>query len=786
MLKKSLIVTALAAACCVTAGGQNYPKLGVDPIDKVVNAMTLDEKLDILVGAAGIDSDSPATVGNYAKLVPGAAGQTKAIPRLGIPAIVTADGPAGVRISPTREGTDRTFYCTHFPVETAVSATWNTVLAGEIGRCMGNEALHYGVDVLLAPATNIMRNPLNGRNFEYYSEDPLLAGKVCAAVVSGVQSNGVGTSLKHFALNNQETNRTSNDVIGSPRTFREIYLKPFEIVVKEAEPWTVMTSYNRINGTMSSERADLITSILRGEWGFGGMVMTDWYGGEYATAQMEAGNDLLMPGKTAQIAELRRAVTGGHLSMDIIDRNVRHILELIVKTPRFKGYVADNNPDLKAHAAEARNVATEAVVLLKNEGAALPLASGVKDVAVFGCTSYDFIAGGTGSGDVNHAYVVNLMEGLSNAGLKVDKTLRKAYETYIPKAKAALPKPQGRLASFMPKQLVPEMEISQKVLAGAVKRNDAAVITIGRTSGEFMDRRMEGNFCMTAAELKMIGDVCDAFHKAGKKVVVILNVCGPVETYNWTSQPDAILCTWLPGQEGGNAVADVLTGKECPSGRLPMTWVRKYSDVNNRADFPMPASLSSELIQAAIEGNISRRTTGTRRNFDYTEYNEGIYVGYRYYTTEGTNVAYPFGYGLSYTSFTKTQPVVSLNANGDLTVKTTVKNTGSVAGKDVVEVYVAAPGKDMPKPARELKGFAKTRKLQPGESQTVELTIPYASLASFNEKDSQWQVEGGTYRVMVAADAADASPLAVTVNVKAGVTEKVEPWLGGEGMKNEK
>lgn len=301
-----------------------------------------------------------------------------------------------------------------------------------------------------------------------------------------------------------------------------------------------------------------------------------------------------------------------------------------------------------------------------------------------------------------------------------------------------------------------------------------------------MDRRMEGNFCMTAAELKMIGDVCDAFHKAGKKVVVILNVCGPVETYNWTSRPDAILCTWLPGQEGGNAVADVLTGKECPSGRLPMTWVRKYSDVNNRADFPMPDSISSELIQAAIEGNISRRTTGTRRNFDYTEYNEGIYVGYRYYTTEGTNVAYPFGYGLSYTSFTKTQPVVSLNANGDLTVKTTVKNTGSVAGKDVVEVYVAAPGKDMPKPARELKGFAKTRKLQPGESQTVELTIPYASLASFNEKDSQWQVEGGAYRVMVAADAADASPLAVTVNVKAGVTEKVEPWLGGEGMKNEK
>ncbi len=672
--------------------GQNYPKLGVDPIDKVISAMTLDEKLDMVIGAAGIDTDASSTIGSSAERVPGAAGQLNAIPRLGIPAIVVADGPAGVRINPTREGTKQTFYCTHFPVATVVSSTWNTELANQIGKAMGDETRHYGVDVLLAPATNIMRNPLNGRNFEYYSEDPLLAGKICAAVVNGVQSNGVGTSVKHFALNNQETNRTSNNVIGSPRTFREIYLKPFEIVVKEAQPWTIMTSYNKINGTMSSERADLVTEILRHEWGFNGMVMTDWFGGQFAEAQMQAGNDLLMPGKKSQREELKKAIVNGHMSLEIIDRNIRHILEFIMKTPTFKGIEADNKPDLKAHATVTRNAATEGMVLLKNDGNVLPLEGSTKKVAVFGRTAYDFIAGGTGS-------------------------------------------------------------------------------------GEFLDRKVSSNFNLTMAEQSMINGVCDEFHKAGKKVVVILNVCGPVETASWTSKPDAILNVWLPGQEGGNSVADVLTGKECPSGRLPMTWPLTYNDVNNKADFPMPDEISNETISKTLEGFTDKRTNGSTRNFDYTEYNEGVYVGYRYYTTKNVKVAYPFGYGLSYTTFEKSVPEAKVNADGDITVKVSVKNAGKTAGKEVVEVYVSAPGKDMDKPARELKGFAKTRKLAPGEAQTVEITIPYESLASFNEKDSRWQVEGGEYKVMVADNAADAAPLTATVTEKAGITETVRPCL---------
>lgn len=757
--------------------GQNYPKLGVDPIDKVISAMTLDEKLDMVIGAAGIDTDASSTIGSSAERVPGAAGQLNAIPRLGIPAIVVADGPAGVRINPTREGTKQTFYCTHFPVATVVSSTWNTELANQIGKAMGDETRHYGVDVLLAPATNIMRNPLNGRNFEYYSEDPLLAGKICAAVVNGVQSNGVGTSVKHFALNNQETNRTSNNVIGSPRTFREIYLKPFEIVVKEAQPWTIMTSYNKINGTMSSERADLVTEILRHEWGFNGMVMTDWFGGQFAEAQMQAGNDLLMPGKKSQREELKKAIVNGHMSLEIIDRNIRHILEFIMNTPTFKGIEADNNPDLKAHATVTRNAATEGMVLLKNDGNVLPLEGSTKKVAVFGRTAYDFIAGGTGSGDVNHAYVISLTEGLKNAGLKIDKTVQKAYEKYIPAAKAAQKSDKELIGQFMPKKLIDEMQIADDMLAKAAKDNDMAIITIGKTSGEFLDRKVSSNFNLTMAEQSMINGVCDEFHKAGKKVVVILNVCGPVETASWTSKPDAILNVWLPGQEGGNSVADVLTGKECPSGRLPMTWPLTYNDVNNKADFPMPDEISNETISKTLEGFTDKRTNGSTRNFDYTEYNEGVYVGYRYYTTKNVKVAYPFGYGLSYTTFEKSVPEAKVNADGDITVKVSVKNAGKTAGKEVVEVYVSAPGKDMDKPARELKGFAKTRKLAPGEAQTVEITIPYESLASFNEKDSRWQVEGGEYKVMVADNAADAAPLTATVTEKAGITETVRPCL---------
>ena len=658
-----------------------------------------------------------------------------------------------------------------------MSSTWNSNLVKAVGAAIGDEVKHYGVDVLLAPATNIQRNPLNGRNFEYYSEDPLLAGKITAAMIAGVQSNGVGTSLKHFALNNQETNRTNNNVIGNPRTFREIYLKPFEIAIKESHPWTVMTSYNKINGTYTSERADLLTEILRHEWGFNGMVMTDWYGGQHATMQMEAGNDLLMPGKLSQREELRKAILNGNLSMEIIDRNIKNILEYIIKTPRFNGYVADNNPDLKAHAQVTRNAAIEGMVLLKNNRNALPFTKNIKNLAAFGFTSYDFIAGGTGSGDVNHAYVVSLIDGLKNGGFSIDESIKKSYEEYIPEAKAKMPKPTGQFAAFLPKKLIPEMELSDVDILNAAKNDDAAVITIGKTSGEFGDRSIKTNFNLTDAEKKMISDVTRIFHKEGKKVVVILNVCGVIETQSWISQPDAVLISWLPGQEGGNSVADIISGKESPSGRLPMTWPLSYNDVPSKNDFPDPDEISDDELMNSLKGFTEQHTEGSGKNFDITTYNDGIYVGYRYYTTKNIPVSFPFGYGMSFTSFEYGKPNVEKDGNGNIKVSVNVRNNGKMAGKEVVQVYVSAPGKDMNKPARELKGFAKTKRLAIGESETVTINIPFESLASFNDQSNCWQVESGIYKVMVAKNAADLKPLTTTVYEEGKITENVRPCL---------
>lgn len=779
-----MIQRIILTSCAICAGatfvfGQTAtaPQLGIAPVSEVIKAMTLDEKIELIVGSAGNQmTNMSATIGNQAQIVPGAAGQINGIPRLGIPTTVVADGPAGLRIDPKRKDTDQTFYCTHFPVATVMGSTWNPELVRSVGRAMGDEVLHYGVDVLLAPATNIMRNPLCGRNFEYYSEDPLLAGKICSQMVGGIQENGVGTSLKHFALNNQETNRTGNNVIGTPRAFREIYLKPFEIVVKESQPWTVMTSYNLINGTMSSERADLVTEILRNEWGFKGVVMTDWYGGRDAAAQMEAGNDILMPGKAQQKAEIKRAVLNGKLSREMIDRNVHHILEYILRTPRFKNYKYDNSPDLKAHAQVARSTATEGMVLLRNLKQTLPINNKVKNVALFGNTSYDFIAGGTGSGNVNHAYVVSLLDGLKNAGFSLDQNIASAYEQYIPEAKNNMPKPANPLEAFLPGRFIPEMSLGNIDMASAAKYNDIAVITIGKQSGEFLDRNIDDNFNLTKEEKQMIANVCQTFHKAGKKVVVILNVCGVIETKSWIDQPDAVLLSWLPGQEGGNSVSDILTGKETPSGRLPMSWPLSYDDVLSKNDFPTPDSIKVNDIFGMFMGK-GIGEGKNKRNVDYTEYNDGIFVGYRHYLSNNVPVAFPFGYGQSYTTFAYNGFKADKADNGDIRVTVNVKNTGKYSGKEVVQVYVAAPGNDMRKPTRELRGFAKTKTLAPGEQQQVDITVPYTELASFCEAESQWQVESGDYRVMVARNAAEPKPLCAVVNENGAVTEKVEPCL---------
>lgn len=751
----SLAAIALLASC---ASGDL--KLNENNIDEIVEAMTLEEKA-LLITGVGMDRQDTlnltATIGESADLVPGAAGSTHAIPRLGIPAVVLSDGPAGLRINPTREGDENTYYCTHFPIGSLLSSTWNQELVEEVGKAIGNEVLEYGADVLLAPGMNIHRNPLNGRNFEYYSEDPVLTGKTAAAYVRGVQSNGVGTSIKHFAVNSQETNRTGTNAIVGTRALREIYLKGFEIAVKESDPWTVMTSYNYLNGTYTSESKDLIEDVLRGDWGFKGTVMTDWYGGKDAVAQVVAGNDMLQPGRITQYTDIVEGVKSGKLDIADVNRNVKRILQLIVRSPRFKGYKYSNKPDLEAHAKVTRQSATEGMVLLENKGT-LPLAESTKKVALFGITSYDFIAGGTGSGNVNRAYTVSLVEGLKNVGYTVDDAVKGQYEKYLEEVKAAKAKEEEkdpaakRLAAFMPPVLPTEFVPAKADIAAAVASNDVAIITLGRISGEFADRTT-ANFNLSKEEKSLIDAVSGAFHAAGKKVVVVLNTGGVIETASWKNTPDAVLLAWQAGQEGGNSVADVLSGKVSPSGKLPQTWPIKLEDHASTKNFPRGEDWGLDL-SAFMGGAIETEAKALKEFWDYSNHEEGIYVGYRWFDKQNMNVSYPFGYGLSYTTFEYSDAAVK--AEGDkISVSVTVKNTGKVEGKEVVQVYASAPASQLDKPVKELKAFAKTKSLKPGESETLTMVVNAADLASFVEESNSWEVEAGTYKFLIGASSRD-------------------------------
>ncbi|MBR0259388.1 MAG: glycoside hydrolase family 3 protein [Prevotella sp.] len=756
-MKRTVLFLTTAAVVvfgCAPADKQ-APKNTIDQ-QEVIGKLSLEDKAHFVIGTGmeGFSGDN-AVIGATKSLVPGAAGTTYPLDSLGIPAVVLADGPAGLRIDATREGDTATYYCTHFPIGTLLASTWNTKLVEEVGQAIGEEVKEYGADVLLAPALNIMRNPLCGRNFEYYSEDPVVAGKTAAAYIAGVQKNDVGTSIKHFAANNQETNRMNTDARISQRALREIYLKGFEIAIKESKPWTVMTSYNYINGTYASESKDLVETILRDEWGYEGTVMTDWFGGKDGAKQMWAGNDMLQPGKAEQFDSIVAGVKSGKLAESDLDRNVARILNLVEKSPRFQGYQYSNKPDLKAHAAVTRQSAAEGMVLMKNEKA-LPFAENVKNVALYGNTSYDFIAGGTGSGNVNHAYVVSLLDGLKNGGYTVSEELKTAYESYLAdakkKAEEALeeqakkdPK-NAMLVKFLPQPLPAEKLFTPDELTKQAEASDIAVITLGRLSGEFLDRKV-ADFNLSDSERLLLYQVCDVYHKANKQVVVLLNIGGVIETASWKDLPDAILCAWQAGQEGGNSVVDVLSGKQSPSGKFTMTWPIKFTDAYSSKNFPIDEDPRIDMLNQGKKGNV--------RNVDFTEYEEDVYVGYRYFDSFDVPVSYPFGYGLSYTTFEYSDAKIE-QKNDIYDVTVTIKNTGDREGKEVVELYVAAPdSKAANKPAKELKAFAKTKNLKPGENETLTLSITADQLASFDEAASAWVVTEGEYQFLVAASAAD-------------------------------
>lgn len=745
---KKMVLAVAVGALSVTMTAQTAPQLNANNIEEVIKAMTLEEKAQLLVGG-GNDGfvGSGAMLGHQKKFVPGAAGTTVAIPRLGIPATVQCDGPAGVHIDAHREGDSRNYYATGFPVGTCLASTWNTDLVRKVGEAIGNETLEYGCDVVLGPGMNLHRNPLCGRNFEYYSEDPVVTGLMGTAFVLGVQSQGVGVSAKHFAVNSQESDRTRVDERLSQRALRELYLKGFEMMVRKSNPWTIMSAYNKVNGVYAQGNKDLLTNILRNDWGYKGIVETDWIGKREdlpVEQEVAAGNDLMMPGYPAQVKDIVNAVKSGKLDVNDVDRNVRRMLEYIVKTPRFKGYKYSGEPDLKAHAAITRQSSTEGMVLLKNN-AALPI-RGLKTVALFGVNSYDFMSGGLGSGAVNVGYSVDMVTGLKNIGVATTPQLTEIYQNYVKYAKAKLKADKNPMMWFLnqgqPK--LDEIDITERCVANEEPKADAAIITIGRQAGEGMDRQINGEFNLSKTEQDMIFRVSDAFHAKGKKVIVIINSGSVMETASWRDRVDAILVAWQPGIEGGNSVADILTGKVNPSGKLTMTWPIAATDHPSTANFAKEYDMYTyKNMEGWGKGNIP--------GVDFSNHEEDIYVGYRYFDTFKKDVAYPFGFGLSYTTFEMGKP--SVKANGkNIEVSVTVKNTGKVAGKQVAQVYVTAPKGAYEKPAKELKAFGKTRELKPGESQTLKMTLEKRDLASFDEANSQWKVDAGNYLFQVGTD----------------------------------
>ena len=712
-------------------------------VDDILSEMSAEEKVSLVVGAG------------FSKLVHGASGETRAIDRLGVPSVVLSDGPAGVRIYPARLAVEATFYATAFPSEIALASTWNLELVERVGRAIAEEAKEYGVDVLLAPALNMHRIPLCGRIFEYFSEDPILAGEMAAAYVRGVQSEGVGATIKHFVCNEQERGRMYIDVAVSERALREIYLRPFEIAIRKAKPWAVMAAYNKLKGLYCTQNPWLLTQVLREEWGYDGLVMTDWMAGDDPLEQVKAGCDLIMPGDEGVLSRLLEGYKQGSLSKDVLDRRARNVLSLVAKSLKARGHKASNKPDLEGHARIAHEAALEGMVLLKNESA-LPLAEKAR-VALFGRGSYWTVGAGLGSGHVHPRYVVSVAEGLRERGLDVDPDLEKVYASTVhrfpfPSASHQVFKQMREwalrggdtwaiesLLNWLAEEIlewtrtvnIQEDPFTDDFVDEVARRNDVAVITISRVSSEGFDRApAQGDFYLRDDEQRLIARVSQAFHKHGKRVVVLLNVPGPVEVASWRDLVDAILVIWLPGQEGGRAVADVLLGRAPPSGKLPLTWPKDL--LESPAMRAYPGEPKHDPVQVV--------------------YHEGIYVGYRYYDTFGVEPAYEFGYGLSYTSFEYSDLAVEKTYDG-LVVKFKVRNAGSRDGKEVAQVYVRALASRLDRPFQELKGFYKTRTLVPGEEERVAITIPMEYLAIFDGK--RWIVEKGSYEIRVGASSRD-------------------------------
>ena len=721
-----------------------------DKIETLIASMTLEEKIGMTVGDGKfLPAIDPKTIEQGTGIIIANQNSKLVIPRLSVRTTALSDGPSGLNRDPHPEGATEYIYTTAFPTSTCLAATWNTEILEKVGTAFGNEVLEYDYDLVLMPALNLHRNPKCGRNFEYYSEDPLLSGKLSASMVNGLQSNGIGATLKHFLANNQEMNRRTYNAVISQRALREVYMRGFEIAVKEGFPQAIMTSYNKVNGYYTAESPELLQNIVRQEWGFEGLFITDFDGYGNAVAKVRAGNNMLMGGNMQEYNELRAALKDKTLDESTLDKNLVYNMQLKQKSPRAMGHIPSLKPDLEAHAKIAREAAAEGMVLLKNENNALPLKE-EKTVAVFGKISYYLVEAGTGSGGIrSNKYAISVNEGLKATGFKILKDLEETYTAFIakiiednlvpdyfntPKMLADNGVINGIAPGHFKKRIVPfhkELGLTNESIEKQVPDSDVAVITLGRSGGENYEN---GYFPTSQIEIDLVRNVCDAYHAAGKKVIVILNVGGVCETASWRDYPDAILLAWQPGQEGGYVVADILTGAVNPSGKLPDSFPLTYEDGPSTSSYPGEPS----------ENPIN------------SFYKEGIYVGYRYYDSFDVPTAYEFGYGISYTSFEYSDLKLSSNSfSSKMQVTVMVKNTGNVAGKEIVQLYLAAPATVIEKPVQELKGFAKTQLLQPGESQQLSFELDDRSLASFWSGISAWKADKGDYEVRIAASSKD-------------------------------
>lgn len=738
---------------------QPFKLLSDKNVSDIVRELTIEEKAKILVGGYMESYTGQGAVsGHTMKMVQGAAGTTASLPSHGIFPVVMADGPAGLRIDPIREGDPETYYCTAFPIGTLLASTWDTEAVKLCGEAMGNEVREYGCDVLLGPGMNIQRHPLCGRNFEYYSEDPVLSGKIAAAMVKGLQSQGIGASIKHFAGNNQESLRLQNNAVISQRALREIYLRGFEIAVKEGKPWTVMSSYNRINGPYTQENRDLLTTILRNEWGYDGVVITDWIGQRNTVSQIHAGNDILMPGEKVQSDDIVKGVKNGTLSIDEVDEAVARVLNFILKTPKYSKKALTGKPNSSRNSQISRLTAADGMILLKNDDNTLPI-SRKSVISLFGVNAYESISGGTGAGYVHKPYMVNLDEGLKNFGMILNPSTDTLYKKYMSWGHSLLEE-QNAHGYLGAKTYVPESALTTEYINCRADDSDIAVVSFGRNSGEYNDRSTE-DFFLTENEMILLTRVSDVFHSKGKKVVVVLNIGGVIETQSWKGMADAILLTWQGGQEHGNAVASLLCGETVPSGHLPVTFPVSCSSHPSDMNFPKDyVGYHGDWADNSPERSV--------KNLGYTLYEEDIWVGYRYFNTYAKNeISFPFGHGLSYTSFEWSDVKVSLCRDA-YHISLLVKNTGNLPGKDVVQLYITAPDGELLKPSMELKAFCKTGLLQKGESQKVTMELKIRDLASFDEDESAFVVDKGIYRLSLARSSEN---IVTTIQVKAPYTK---------------